>query len=336
MAFLYTPNYAPTNTSDYLWKLKELLVGVGWTVPMSSTGSSYSGSSDLLTTAANLANANAWFRLRSPTVDGRHIEWTFQRSSHENWRVKLSTRANFTGGSPGTTQTPSATDEVLLAGTGSDASPGYAAFFGSVANDFNNTARAAYVIQDAAPYGFLAHSYKKAGGAPGAATAAITCWDPVTLPGSTGTMGDPYVWYHDYNTSVCQSATGVFSNISSGQPLANFVVYGHGNAYSSRPVLSSFFTGVIGVGTMNPGDFTSSVVKLYPNDEWTGKKWVCPVIWASRATEYFGGLKGKSTFFKWLLSSGASSQDLLSLAATGDRFVINEVSVPWDNTTPLW
>lgn len=49
---------------------------------------------------------------------------TLQRGSdNTQWRIKYSARAKFTGGTPSATQTPSATDEQIILGGGTDASP---------------------------------------------------------------------------------------------------------------------------------------------------------------------------------------------------------------------
>ena len=45
------------------------------------------------------------------------------------WRVKFSYSAGFTGGTPGATRVPSATDEGLYLGSGTDAAPTGTAMF---------------------------------------------------------------------------------------------------------------------------------------------------------------------------------------------------------------
>ncbi len=80
--------------------------------------------------AGGMANANAWFRIREPGGAGGR-EWTFQRDTVNNtdWRVKFSALDGFTGGTPGATQTPSAADEHVIFGSGTDASPTHTTLF---------------------------------------------------------------------------------------------------------------------------------------------------------------------------------------------------------------
>ena len=67
-----------------------------------------------------MANTSAWFRISNP--DG--VEYVCQRGINNlQWRVKVSPTVGFTGGSPGATQVPSATDEGIVLGGGTDASP---------------------------------------------------------------------------------------------------------------------------------------------------------------------------------------------------------------------
>jgi hypothetical protein len=118
---------------EVIFKLKAQLVLRGWLVKSSSDGLTYNSTGDQITTsgtgAGGLTNASAWFRIQCPSMGGVTRELTFQRSTTQNYRVKYSYSAGFTGGTPGITQTPSATDEKLIVGTGTDAAPTYALFF---------------------------------------------------------------------------------------------------------------------------------------------------------------------------------------------------------------
>lgn len=118
-----------------MFEIKRFLKTVGWTIPSSSDGTTYNASADQITSAASGAagmdNALAWFRMRDP---GGTREWTIQRatsSSEQNWRIKYSAVSKFSGGSPSATQTPSAADEAIIWGSGTDASPTMATMFPS-------------------------------------------------------------------------------------------------------------------------------------------------------------------------------------------------------------
>jgi len=99
----------------------------------SGTGGVYSVCGSVFSAAAQLANPYAWFVLKSPgyvvspaPAGGLQYyrELCFQRGAdNTQWRVKYSPRAGFTGGSPDPDTTPSATDEQVILGGGTDALP---------------------------------------------------------------------------------------------------------------------------------------------------------------------------------------------------------------------
>ncbi len=126
-------NLLPATGAEAIYDLKEFLkTSLSFVVPESSDGTTYNNAADQITSggagANGMANANAWFRIQDP--DGEY-EWTFQRDASNNtdWRIKYSAADGFTGGSPAATQTPSATDEQLLHGAGTDASPTHSVLF---------------------------------------------------------------------------------------------------------------------------------------------------------------------------------------------------------------
>lgn len=126
-------------------------LAAGWTVPSSSDGTTYNSSGNQITAdsgANSLANAGAWVRLRQP---GGGRELVFQRGSdNTQWRA-LYSKAGFSGGSPGATRVPTATEQQLLIGGGSDASPSYATLF-----DTDGNYRWLVSLDDASPYTFWA------------------------------------------------------------------------------------------------------------------------------------------------------------------------------------
>lgn len=136
MAWMFDANGgSPGSGGAALFKLKELLKAAGWTVTSSSDGTTYFPATDGITTggsgAGGLNNALAWFRIRQPSANTR--EFTFQRASASthSWRVKYSggPATTFVGGAPSATQTPSATDEQIIIGGGTDAAPTFTQIF---------------------------------------------------------------------------------------------------------------------------------------------------------------------------------------------------------------
>jgi hypothetical protein len=108
-----TVNKCSTSIIYAMFYLKELLKSVGWTVLESSDGSTYNSSGDQIThysTGANGMNNNySWFRIRDPS---NLREYVFQRGTTSNsWKGLYSASDRFTGGTPGITTIPTATDQ---------------------------------------------------------------------------------------------------------------------------------------------------------------------------------------------------------------------------------
>lgn len=102
---------------------------LNWSVRTGSTGSVYSVAGDPITSLGALGNGAWWVwqghgLLDNGTVYRREI--CIQVNGSGQARVKYSPRAGFVGGSPSPTQVPSATDERVLLGSGTDGSPTYA------------------------------------------------------------------------------------------------------------------------------------------------------------------------------------------------------------------
>ena len=138
MAKFYDVNFSvgADGGAEAIFRLKQLLVSAGWTVTRSSDGTNVGSPSNLpqdrITSATVMNGSLRWFVIREPTgaPPRAQREWCFQRDTSDNrfWRVKISPVQGFvTGGT--TTQTPSASDQGLIRGAGSDASPTFAQLF---------------------------------------------------------------------------------------------------------------------------------------------------------------------------------------------------------------
>ena len=132
MGFEFKTNLKPATHAGIIWEFVDLLVRVGWDVPEWSDGATHDTTGIPPAQASDLNAANAWVRMREPEgiVGATRREWTFQRGpTAEEWRVKYSRAAGFVGGTPSASQTPSATDEYLILGGGTDAAPTFTALF---------------------------------------------------------------------------------------------------------------------------------------------------------------------------------------------------------------
>lgn len=118
------------NNKVIWFALKETMKLAGWTVTKSSDGLTYNSGGDQITHsgsgAGGMNNTNAHATLREP---GGRREICFQWTTAMLCRIKYSALARFTGGTPSATRVPSATDEQVIAGSGSDATPTGASFF---------------------------------------------------------------------------------------------------------------------------------------------------------------------------------------------------------------
>lgn len=127
MAHSFNVNSVPATGALAIYSLLSTLLAATWTKPQDSDGTTYSSSGAQVTGGAagtnGLANTSAWFVVRDPNSAR---SFSFQRgTTNLLWRVKYSRAAGFSGGSPAAAVTPSASDEVVLLGGGTNASPTY-------------------------------------------------------------------------------------------------------------------------------------------------------------------------------------------------------------------
>lgn len=126
MAFTLYPNERIYGVSWLFYRLKELLLTGGWTVPASSDGTTYSSTGDAIScgtkftssvaTPGSLSNANAWFRLRHPLGTCEILIQHSASNTQDNWKIRYS-KLGFSGGSPSATVAPTATDEIYIYGS---------------------------------------------------------------------------------------------------------------------------------------------------------------------------------------------------------------------------
>lgn len=109
-------NNVPATGAIAIFNVKTLLKAAGWTIPRSSDGTTYNSSGDQITTGAagagGMDNTSAWFVIQDP---GGRRQYMFQRGATALiWTIRFSELAKFTGGSPGPTTSPTATDQAIL------------------------------------------------------------------------------------------------------------------------------------------------------------------------------------------------------------------------------
>lgn len=319
MAQLFTLNAQPATGAIAMFNFKEAAKAAGATVPRSGDGTTYNSSGDQITTGASgaggMGNTNAWFNLVFP--DGR--SYVIQRMSGDtSWRVKYSFSGGFTGGSPSATRVPSATDEGVVKGAGTDASP-----TGSTLFYTNNTYYHHMMFTNAAPYAFYDVKIAVGGG-----TGQLFAWlhDPLTN----------YDLLDQDPTIIYCSDTGTggvlqLSNYASGTagPFG-WLKYGlAGAAFTRIAALIYSDSGGQIIPTNCPTNPHSGVDDEFPVPYGRKTALGVPVGW-----------KGLGTLARWR-GQDRSTPSLIDLDPSGDppqvknRLVVGNVSLPWDGATAL-
>jgi hypothetical protein len=239
------------------------------------------------------------------------------------WRLKYSggPSTGFVGGSPGATQTPIATDEVIQLGGGTDASPTYQANTFTADGGYRFNAGA----DDSAPYGFYFWTHT-------AAANVITRFCMLD-PMATGTFDaadvDPAVLYTEMVTATSCLVSG-YANASSTDVLRGWIRKG-----LSAP------SGFLPVQAMIYGrSLTSTAITVPSNcgpNPYTSKDFLIPIPYARHSgVAAPNGFKGFSTVTRYL-SQGRNTFDTFTVASTKDYVALAgavgaNVVVPWNGS----
>jgi hypothetical protein len=327
MAYTWTSNTTPATGSVAMYSLIARLVAAGWTKKSDSDGTTYSATGVQVTSGAaganGLANNFAWVRLQSPAGAGS-TELVIQRSNVNNtqWRIKVSMAAGFTGGSPGATQVPSATDEYLIGG-GTDASPTFAVFFGGA----DGTYRYSCGADNAAPYTFWAGAFPTGGASPNHA---------FVLDFFTGgPAGDGYTYavYWSNSTAFQYNTGGFVETISSASPslAATFpkTTPTAADWVAMPPMALVTFGGTVVVPVVGGN------AQGLPANPLTTKDDNFPMACGRRNLIATPCFKGVLSVMQWISNqASAIAGDTQDVTGTKDRIIFNSVSLPWDGSVP--
>jgi len=302
----------PLTGAAALWSVIQMWIAAGATKLADSDGTTYSSSGAQVTGGGSgtngLGNTSAWVRLRLP--DGREL--TIQRgSSNIAWRVKYSKAAQFTGGSPGAARTPSATDEALRFGGGTDASPSYSTWFAS-----DGTYQLYGGVDAVAGWWFATKI--TVGGATGPGG-----WFDVLGTPSSGDL-DPSTFYiaSPTNPFVVASIADREAAITNSGVFSWMNFDGGAEAYTPTPGLTVNDSGGP-VWPLNAG--------VNPN---TGKDQLRLIEYARKVGTGTTGGKGVSSFVCWL-SAARSAGETFTVSTTRDRIAFGVVSFPWNGAVVL-
>lgn len=316
MAYSWTPNLTPATGAVAVYELKERLKAAGATVLSSSDGTTYNSSGDQITSgnsgAGGLANTNAWFRVQ--LADGVR-QMTFQRGSGNTaWRIKYSASAGFTGGSPGATQTPTASDGQVFFGGGTDASPTFATWFNT-----DGTYRAHVGADNAAPYSWWFATYPTGGGTPNGGMV----YDPVQVPAAADT--DPVVISVAISSGGFTAAT--IGAVSTSSTAARVV------GWLKHNLVGAGYVAIPGnkIASVGGGDLAPEGAGSNPH---SGNDDMFPIIYGRPTGQAAPqGYKGISSVMYWNGTMRATG-DTLTVSSSRDRLILGQVSVPWNGQVP--
>lgn len=324
MAFIYNVNQRQITNGTMIYQIILTLVNAGWTVLGSGdgTGGNYSAGGNTFTSGGRVAhgtyNVGSWFRIQAPAnpVTGQKREFCLQQGSsttQASYRIKYSANVTgsggFTGGSPSATRVPSATDEQVLVGGGSDASPTYVV---GTAVDY---LFASHMVADA---GAIDHAFyilttqETSTGATGFQLALDTM-----LPGTYAPQDpDPAVVY----LNVSSSGTGY------GGDLRSTAIHGYvGTTITSANFVTNFYLS-------NTGGYPGGLA----TESTSGYDPVVIPIW-NAGNSFPTATKGTSQLFMYIGPVRGNGYVLqINPTTGGDHIMMNGTLLPWPPNTNLF
>ena len=325
MAWTFDVNNTYSSHSASLFKLKTVMVTAGWAVKASGDGlSAFSSTGDVITSggsgAGGFGNGRAWIRIQSPSISGAQREFTMQWIAANQVRVKYSSSAKFTGGTQNSTTTPTATDEAVHTGGGTDSAPTGTAL---LAND-GASARLECMAGDASQgYSFFMITFPTGGGTTAKYVFGYEWMDPsMTRPQEP----DPFVLWNIQNIQLQLGRLGSSALTNYGGQLKAWSRLGQVDAsfvamQTMRPMRYDLglemANGNTPVSPINNGDETWPI--MVGRHQIT----VAPNI----------GIKGVMHNLR-MQGAARVTGDTLTVVSTSDRLILDDMVFPWNGTTP--
>jgi len=270
----------------------------------------------------------------------------FDLSSGTQFKVPAGKTANSRQSALGITLPHAKKDEIVWEGTSSsDEAPKGVDFFGK------DQIRAHMAANDSDGYGFYMFTMEIGGSSP--VINSVIMLDPM-LNGSYPDTHDkqPFVWFgrkSGYSTALSINDMN-YAGLQNAPAL-----YFQGSFFNYATSSETF----AGVGLAAPylRDSTNrqdpkALVGRLPSNPHTGKDDLFPAIWVKPDISFWGnatrgpgtysadgwpnlafGYKGISSLLK-LVSTSRATLSTLSVSSSGDRIVLNNVSLPWNGSTP--
>lgn len=355
----YVLNQKPTTYGQALSLLTEMLAGAGWLYMESGDGLSSFGAGKVFTnftaSAANSwNNSKAWVRMQDP---GGTKEFVFQTGPgtggaiDRTVRFKYSPGAKFVSGSPSATVAPSATDEKMVLGSGTDAS------FTSLLWHNTSVPSGTVIYQGAAmaaaPYGFWFSAQVQGVSLLNHQKSATLMWDPVA---AVAADTDPYVIHVgaqngfsvNFNWSFARDGYASTWAIVAGSDID--VQLAHMSPALSQLfyVQPAMYYGGIQVGNVIPGANAPNMIAgggtvmntSLGLNSFNGKAEMLPIPYLRVASQthtqgnttntQYPALKGWSTMMRW---TGLSRNSFMDTLNDKTWICAGPVWLPWDGVT---
>lgn len=332
MANAYILNQVPTGYGQAMSLLAEMLVAAGWSYKASGDGlTGYNATGKVFTGTSSGAlgwnNTRAWARLADP-ANGREI--VMQHNAAGGWRFKYSAASKFTAGTPSATVTPSAADERVLWGSGTDATPTMSAYWST--STPSGLVKYQGAALDAAGYGFwMCGAITPAG----AITSGLML-DPV---GSVVEDTDPCVWHIGAANAFSLGGLGSQNAISSASfPACGGTTPGcWGHMDVARTKFLYVMPAVYSTGSCGTGVVSSSWAWCFGDaglavNPFSGKYDALPILYARNNVTGVAdlGLKGWSTMMRW---TGVHRTTFTDTLDSKKWICLNYAWLPWDGVT---
>lgn len=284
-----------------------------------TAGARFTASTPYAAVANGMGTNLSWARRRLPNNLGELcLQYSTSSTVNLTQRIKYSPAATFTGGSPSATRVPSAADEIVFVGAGTDASPTFSSSSLIYNTFFNATSgRVIARVQDAAPFMW----WWSIPGPTGAWPLALSFMDNLTNR-ATSDSTDPYL-LSMYRAASAGTRPGEYLGL--GSPNADTVTYARMNVAGTYPVVTGWYPVVQDSGgTIQPligtlGPRAADGLFLGRRPRWG--------LYSGAATP--NGKKGVSQLNSWRLTT---VQGVLSYASRSDKIAIGDLIFDWDGS----
>ena len=256
MAKFHSANNLPATGGAAMFIVKTTLVSAGWVVTRSGDGLAlFSSSGDIITTGASgaggLGNTNAWFEIRDAST---RVAFTFQLITTTTWRVKYTESGAFAAGTPGISQTGTATDQQVLYGAGTEAAP-----TGTQMLHTDNTYRFHVVANSTAQTGSGTFPFWFGGSISGTGVVASFFGLDGMFNGTYHSLDQaPRVIVTWYVATGPVTAGWHLTTTDTAFYARAWVLYGLGGATFKRFAMSGYFAATTGTGAAEFGGLTST------------------------------------------------------------------------------